>query len=488
MMSRARTSRTRENVAVAAAAAKFGLLLLLAAGLPSRSFAQRPPNVVVIFIDDMGYADIGPFGAKGFRTPNLDRMAKEGIRLTDFYVAQAVCSASRVALLTGTYPNRIGIHGALGPGSKTGLHANETTMAELLKSRGYATAIYGKWHIGDHPSFMPTRHGFDEFFGLPYSNDMWPNHPEARPGTYPPLPLLEGDSIMEMMPDQSTLTRRYTERAVNFIERNASRPFFLYLPHTMVHVPLFVGERFKGSSGVGLFGDVVQEIDWSVGEVLRTIQRLNLDSQTLVIFTSDNGPWLSYGDHAGSTGGLREGKGTAWEGGVRVPFVARWPGRIRAGRSSRAPVMTIDLFPTIARLAGASLPAHAIDGKDIWPILRGDAGARSPHDALYFYYNTNELQAVRSGKWKLVFPHTYRTLGPEPAMAHDGIPVKYRSAQSGLELYDLERDPGERTDVARRFPQTVAQLNVLAERARADMGDALTKRVGTGTREPGRVP
>lgn len=464
------------------------LVLLWSVALPGRLAAQRPPNVVVIFIDDMGYADIGPFGAKAFKTPHLDRMSREGIRLTNFYVAQAVCSASRVALLTGTYPNRIGIHGALGPGSKTGLHADETTIAELLKTRGYATAIFGKWHIGDHPSFMPTRHGFDEFFGLPYSNDMWPNHPEARAGTYPALPLLEGDRIVEMMPDQSTLTRRYTERAVDFITRNASRPFFLYLPHTMVHVPLFVGERFKGTSGAGLFGDVVQEIDWSVGEVMNTLARLGLDRNTLVMFTSDNGPWLSYGDHAGSTGGLREGKGTAWEGGVRVPFLARWPGQIRAGRTSSEPVMTIDLLPTIARLAGASLPTQRIDGHDIWPIVRGDAGARSPHDALYFYYNTNELQAVRAGRWKLVFPHSYRTIDSSAAPAHDGIPTKYRYVTSGLELYDLERDPGERTDVSARNAAVVARLSALAERARVDMGDALTKRTGTGTRAPGRVP
>ncbi len=458
-------------------------LALLGAGPMS---AQRPPNVVIIFIDDMGYADIGPFGAINVATPNLDRMAKEGTRLTDFYVAQAVCSASRTALLTGTYPNRLGIHGALGPGSRIGLNPDELTLPEMLRTKGYATAIFGKWHIGDRPQFLPTHHGFDEFYGLPYSNDMWPNHPEAAPGTYPPLPLMEGDSVIGLMPDQSLLTAAYTARAVDFIERNAARPFLLYLPHTMVHVPLFVGERFKGSSASGLYGDVVQEVDWSVGEVLGAIARLGLDENTLVIFTSDNGPWLSYGDHAGATGGLREGKGTAWEGGVRVPFIARWPGKIAAGQTIAEPAMTIDLLPTIAKLSGATPPTRPIDGLDIWPLLAGDALAKSPHDALYFYYNTNELQAMRSGEWKLVFPHTYRTLGDQPR-ATGGIPVKYHSARAGLELYNLVRDRGETTDVAAQFPDVVKRLTGLAERARAEMGDALTGRIGTGTREPGRV-
>lgn len=465
--------------------------LLLAATLvlaPTVAPAQgrRPPNVVLIFIDDMGYADIGPFGAKGIATPNLDRMAREGTRFTDFYVAQPVCSASRAALLTGTYSNRLGINGALSPNSAIGLNPDEVTLPEMLRARGYATAIFGKWHIGDRRPFLPLHQGFDEFYGLPYSNDMWPNHPEAAPGTYPPLPLYEGDSVIALMPDQSLLTAQYTARAVRFIERHAGQPFFLYLPHTMVHVPLFVGARFKGSSKAGLYGDVVQEIDWSIGEVLGSLKRLGLDRNTLVIFTSDNGPWLSYGDHAGSTGGLREGKGTVWEGGVRVPFIARWPGTIAAGRTITEPAMTIDLLPTIAGFTGATLPTRRIDGLDIAPLLKGDTRARSPHDAFYFYYNSNELQALRSGRWKLVFPHSYRTLGDQPR-ATGGIPAKYRSARAGLELYDLEADRNETTDVAARHPDVVARLTALAERAREDLGDALTGRAGTGRREPGRV-
>ena len=462
------------------------IFFLTVAAITSPAFAQRLPNIVVIFIDDMGYADIGPFGAKGYKTPHLNRMAKEGIRFTDFYVAQAVCSASRTALLTGCYPNRLGLHGALGPSAKHGINDNETTIAEVLKTKGYATAIYGKWHLGHHPQFLPTRHGFDEYFGLPYSNDMWPKHPEAKPGTYPDLPLIEGEKVVQLMPDQTHLTRQYTERAVSFIERNKAKPFFLYVPHTMVHVPLFVGEKFKGSSKSGLFGDAVQEVDWSVGEILGALKKHKLDNDTLVIFTSDNGPWLSYGDHAGSSGPLREGKGTAWEGGVRVPFIARWPGRIPAGRVMRQPAMTIDLLPTIAKLVNAELPQHKIDGLDIWPLLHGEPNAKNPHDAYFFYYNTNELQAVRSGQWKLILPHTYRTLG-QPPQAKDGIPVKYSNVKVGLELYDLEADAGEQRNIAGKHPDVVKRLAALAEQARDDMGDSLTKRIGNGVREPGRL-
>lgn len=461
-------------------------LFVLAAFLTTAAAAQRLPNVVIIFIDDMGYADIGPFGAQGYRTPNLNRMAKEGTRFTSFYVAQAVCSASRTALLTGCYPNRLGLHGALGPNAKHGISDSEVTIAQMLKPKGYATAIYGKWHLGHHPQFLPTRHGFDEYFGLPYSNDMWPNHPEATPGTYPPLPLIENDKVVQLMPDQTQLTRQYTERAVSFIERNKDKPFFLYVPHTMVHVPLFVGKPFKGSAKTGLYGDVVQEVDWSVGEILGALKKHNLDNDTLVIFTSDNGPWLSYGEHAGSSGPLREGKGTAWEGGVRVPFIARWPGKIPAGRTTREPAMTIDLLPTIAKLAQAELPKHKIDGLNIWPLLAGAKNAKNPHEAYFFYYNTNELQAVRSGRWKLILPHTYRTLGQQPK-AKDGIPVKYSQVKAGLELYDLEKDMGEKHNVAVQHPEVVKRLEALAEQAREDMGDTLTKRVGKGIRAPGRL-
>ena len=446
------------------------------------------PNVVVIFADDLGYADLTCFGAIADQTPNLDRMAADGVRFTDFYVAQPVCSASRAALLTGCYPNRVGISGALGPGSRVGINAEETTLAELFKSQGYATAAVGKWHLGDRPQFLPTRHGFDEYFGLPYSNDMWPFHPTAEPGRYPPLPLFDGAKVVDpdVTPDdQRTLTRRYAERAVAFITANKTKPFFLYLAHSMPHVPLYVGEAFGGKTDRGLFPDVIREIDWSVGEVLKTLRSNGLDDNTLVIFTSDNGPWLSYGNHAGSAAPLREGKGTVWDGGVREPFIARWPGTIPAGTVQREPAMTIDLLPTLAGVIGAALPDRPIDGKDIFPLLRCEPGEKSPHDAYFFYYKANELQAVRSGPWKLVLPHAYRTMNGQPP-GRDGKPGQYRMITvQTAELYDLAHDPGERHDLAARYPDVVRRLQAHAETARDDLGDALTGRPGAGRRPAG---
>jgi arylsulfatase A-like enzyme len=442
--------------------------------------ADRPPNVVIVYADDLGYGDVGCFGNKDIRTPNIDRLAKEGIRFTDFYVAQAVCSASRTALLTGCYPNRVGVLGALNPSSRIGIHDRETTIAEMLKTKGYATAIYGKWHLGHHPQFLPTRHGFDDYFGLPYSNDMWPRHPTAK---FPDLPLIERDKTVQVDPDQSKLTTWYTERAVRFIEANKDKPFFLYVPHAMPHVPLFVSERHKGKSKTGLYGDVIEEIDWSVGEILSALKANGLDENTLVIFTSDNGPWLSYGNHGGTAGPLREGKGTSFEGGVRVPFAARWPAKIPAGSVSREPAMTIDLLPTIAKLAGAVLPKLPVDGKDIGPLLMGESGAKSPQEAYFFYWG-QELQAVRSGKWKLHFPHAFRTL-KEPGK--DGKPGPYAPARIEQSLFDLETDVGETKDVAAPHPDVVAKLVALADRAKEELGDTATKRVGKGIRPAARL-
>ncbi len=465
----------------------FALLPTLALSALAQA-KQRPPNVVIIFTDDQGYADVGVFGAKGYTTPNLDRMAREGRRFTDFHVAQAVCSASRAALLTGCYSNRIGMHGALGPGSKTGIAGGELTIAEMLKAQGYATAIFGKWHLGDRPQFLPTKHGFDEYFGIPYSGDMWPFHPAAKPGAYPPLPLFEGDQPIKVgltPEDQEQLTTQYAEHAVSFIARNKERPFFLYVTPNQPHVPLFVSAKFKGKSGAGLYGDAIMEIDWAVGEILGALKKNGVDENTLVIFSTDNGPWLSYGNHAGSAGPLREGKGTAFDGGQRVPFIARWPGKIPADSVCPEPAMTIDLLPTLAKLTGGKLPEHKIDGLDIWPLLAGDSSAKNPHEAYYFYYGVNELQAVRSGDWKLFFPHKARSMqGQEPGK--DGIPGKYKALPVGLELYNLGDDLGETRNVAAENPEVVQRLQVLAEKAREDLGDSLTKRVGTGTREPGR--
>ncbi len=473
------------KIAVVVLAAWVGVMIVGRVSVEAvQSNKMRTPNVVMFFIDDLGYADIGSFNpnkaAMGYSTPNIDRLASEGIRLTSFYVPQAVCSASRAALLSGCYPNRIGISGALDHKANYGINQDETTLGEVFKSRNYATAIYGKWHLGHLPQFLPTQHGFDEYFGLPYSNDMWPNHPT---GTYPDLPLIENDKVIELMPDQSKLTTQYTERAVGFIERNKNKPFFLYVPHTMPHVPLFVSDKFKGKTKRGLFGDVVAEIDWSVGQVLATLKRLKLDDNTLVIFTSDNGPWLSYGNHAGSAKPLREGKGTELEGGVRVPFIARWPRKIPAGAVSREPVMTIDLLPTLAKLIGAETPKdRIIDGRDIWPILSGQK-AKSPHDALYFYWG-RELQAVRSGKWKLHLPHTYRFIETPGA---DGKPGKDSYPKIELSLYDLEADIGETTNLAGKHPEVVNQLMVFVERARQDLGDSLTKREGKNIRPAGKI-
>jgi arylsulfatase A-like enzyme len=447
---------------------------------PPRAF--RAPNVVIIFCDDMAYADIAPFGAET-ATPNLSRFAREGMRFTDFYVGQAVCSASRAALLTGCYPNRIGIQGALPPRARIGIHSNEVTIAEVLKERGYATAIFGKWHLGDAPQFLPTRHGFDEYFGLPYSNDMWPFHP-TNPTNYPPLPLYENEKVVQLMPDQTQLTTWYTERAVDFIDRKKDQPFFVYLAHNMPHVPLFVSKKFEGKSGRGLYADVIMEIDWSVGEVMRALKRNGVDDETLVIFTSDNGPWLVYGDHAGSALPLREGKGTTFDGGMREPTLMRWPGRIPAGSVCSEMASTMDLLPTIAKLAGTSAPDdRVIDGKDIWPLMSGEPTARTPHEAFYYFWDRG-LEAVRAGQWKLHLNHSYRQLS---VPGSNGKPGKYSDGKMPGALYDLHKDVGESKNVAAQFPDVVARLEQLAEVAREDLGDSLTKRTGKNLREPGRV-
>jgi arylsulfatase A-like enzyme len=394
-----------------------------------------------------------------------------------------VCSASRVALLTGCYPQRVGILGALGPAARHGIHDHEVLLPEILKTRGYATAIFGKWHLGHHPQFLPTRHGFDRYFGLPYSNDMWPLHPTDK--SFPPLPLIDGEKTIAHDPDQTQLTTWYTERAVKFIEENRERPFLLYVPHNMPHVPLFVSEKFKGKSERGLFGDVIAEIDWSVGQILEALKTHGLDNKTLVLFTSDNGPWLSYGNHCGSAGPLREGKGTVWEGGHRVPCLVRWPGKIPAGSMCDELCGTIDVLPTLAKLAGGEAPRDKIiDGRDIWPLLAGDPNAKSPHEAFYYYWD-NGLEAIRSGQWKLHFPHAYRSLAGEPGK--DGRPGPYKQTRTELALFDLDADVAEQHNVVTQHPEVVASLQTLAEKARDDLGDTLTKRVGKNRRPAGKL-
>ncbi len=443
--------------------------------------AGRLPNFVIIFTDDMGYADIGPFGAKGYETPQLDRLAKEGRRFTHFYVPQSICSASRAGLLTGCYNTRVGIQAWLGADSDHGLSASEMTLPEVVKQKGYATACFGKWHVGHHPKFLPTSHGFDEFVGLPWANNM------------KPLPLMEGTRVIKpelTVADHDQLTTLFTERSVEFIQKHKDQPFLLYMAHTMPHIPLNVSEKVRGKSGAGLLGDVMLEIDWSTGKIVDALRDNGLERDTFVLFTSDNGPWLSFGNHAGSAGPLREGKGSTFEGGVRMPTIMWWPGKIPAGTACETPAMTIDILPTIAHLVGAKLPDHKIDGKDIWPLIAGEPGAESPHEAYYFYFGNRqvrpELQAIRMGRWKLHFPHHYATLSGRPG-GKDGKRAPEDWVHTNMALYDLENDPGETRNVLQQHPQVVAKIEALADRMRADLGDSFTGQEGAGVREPGRL-
>ena len=481
------------------------LLLLVVLPCSARA-AGRTPNIILILADDLGYADLGCFGARDIRTPHLDRLARQGTRFTHFYVAQPVCTASRAALMSGSYPNRVGMAGALNHTSRTGIHPDEWLMPEMLKARGYATICIGKWHLGTLAKFNPLRNGFDEWFGTPYSNDNSKHHPVLA-AEMPPFPLHEGGKVIELDPDQGQFTRRFTERAVSFIERNAAQPFFLYLPHVMPHVPIFASEKFKGRSQHGLYGDVVEELDWSVGEILSALDRLKLAGDTLVIFFSDNGPWLSYGEHAGSAKPLREGKLTAFDGGTRSPLIVRWPGKVPADRVNDEPFMAIDWLPTLTELVGGRKPSLKIDGLSVKPLLLGTQGARTPHEALFFYAG-DELHAVRSGDWKLHFTHPYLAAAGEPGRG--GKPSNWgkttprsikdssiaaiasrhgqRVERLELSLFNLRTDPGETNNVAAQHPDLVARLSKLAGPVRADLGDSLTGAKGAGCRAAGIEP
>ncbi len=446
---------------------------------------KLPVNFVVIYLDDMGYGDLSLTGAIGYVTPNIDRLAKEGVFFSHYYSPQAVCSASRAGLLTGCYPNRVGFSGALNHTAKIGISSEEETIAQVLKKRGYATAAFGKWHLGCQPQFLPTNHGFDEFFGIPYSHDMWPNHPSAGK-FYPPLPLIDGTKVVATNPDNTQFTTQFTEKAVGFIKKNSKNPFFLYLAHPLPHVPLAVSDKFKGKSKQGLFGDVMMEIDWSVGEVLKAIKELKLDKKTLIIFTSDNGPWINYGNHAGSSGGLREGKGTSFEGGQRVPCLMRWSGTIPEGYVCNKMISGIDLLPTLAAIAEAPLPEKRIDGVNLIELMKGDQ-TTNPRKSFWYYYRKNNLEAVSNGNWKLVFPHPGRTyLGFEPGKdGNPGMVNENFSFEGGL--YDLRRDPGERYNVMESYPEIVKELEKIGAEAREDLGDDLTKNQGRNRREPGKI-
>lgn len=457
------------------------------------------PNIVLIYMDDLGYGDLGSNGALGYQTPHLDRLAAEGMRFTSFNAAHPVCSASRAALLTGTYANRVGIAMAMLPGSEKGLNPDEETMPELLRTAGYRTALVGKWHLGDRPGAMPLRHGFDEFHGLPYSNDMWRRDFVGAPldpvkdrdnvrSTWPDtIPILEGEQVVAEirdMEDMAGLTARFTERAVRFIGENRDRPFFLCLTQPMPHFPIAASARFRGRSELGLFGDVMMEIDWSVGEVLRALEANGVAGNTLVIFTSDNGPETILGEHGGSAGGLRGSKVTTWEGGHRVPFLARWPGRIPAGTVCNRLAANIDLLPTFAEIAGHALPARKIDGVSLLPLLRGDF-SRPVRDTLYYYFRDNNLDGVRRGDWKLVFAHQEREVMVPGVGGYVG---KARMAPVPKALYDLRRDPGETLDVQALHPDIVAGLEAVAEQARRELGDGLTGVTGSEVRPAGHFP
>ncbi len=477
----------------------FALILVIL--LPGTSCKKEPdrsrPNVVIIFIDDQGYGDIGPNGAIDYITPNIDKLAAEGMRFTNFYAAQAVCSASRAGLLTGCYPNRIGISGALMPWAKIGISDQEMTIAQLLKQKGYATGMVGKWHLGDKKPFLPLQHGFDDYLGLPYSNDMWPVDFDGKPipkdskswkAKYPPLPIIDGNEKVgeiRTLDDQGKLTTMYTERALKFIDEHHNEPFFLYMAHSMVHVPLGVSDKFKGKSKQGMFGDVMMEVDWSVGEVMKALDKYGLTDNTLVIYTSDNGPWLNFGNWAGSTGGLREGKGTSWEGGQREPCIMRWPGVIPEGTICNKLSSTIDILPTLAEITGAKLPDHIIDGVNILPLMKGEENA-NPRNVFYYYYQRNSLEAVRKGHWKLVLPHKYRSYEGVPP-GHDGFPGPYAHDSTDLALYNLRRDPGERYNVIDQHPDVVKDIMIEVQKAREDLGDDLTGNPGKNRRPPGKL-
>ena len=463
------------------------LFLTAAFALSGSILATNPTNIVLINLDDVGYGDFSFNGAYGYKTPNIDQMAAQGMRFTHFLACQPISGASRAGLLTGCYPNRIGFAGAPGPGSDYGIHPDEMTMGELLKQKDYHTAIFGKWHLGDDKQFLPLQNGFDEYYGLPYSNDMWPFHPQqGEIFNFPDLPTYEGNKIIGYNTDQTKFTTDYTTRAVNFINKNKNEPFFLYLAHSMPHVPLHVSDKFKGKSEQGLFGDVMMEIDWSVGEIFKTLRELGLEDNTLIILTSDNGPWANYGNHAGSAGGLREAKATTFDGGNRVPCIMYWKGKIEPGTTCNQLASNIDLLPTFAEITEAPLPQRKIDGVSILPLMKSEENA-NPRNSFVYYFHRNDLEAVSDGMYKLIFPHRYVTYGAH-VPGNDGQPGELTHLElKKAELYDLRRDPGERYDVLSQYPEVVAKLMKIADEKRYELGDNLKEMRGNENRVAGKT-
>jgi arylsulfatase A-like enzyme len=445
-------------------------MAMMGAGFAGSLKAQsgRRPNFVLIFLDDSGYADFHPFGDPAYRTPNVERLAGQGCAFHNFYVTQAVCSASRSSLLSGCYPGRTKVFGAIGPRAR-GLDPKYSTIGQVMQSAGYRTAVFGKWHIGDQPETRPPARGFDESCGLMYSNDMWEFHPE-RPEVFGKTPLQFWDNgkvtIDRVTKEhQPMLTTWYTEHAVDFIRRNKDNPFFLYVPHSMPHVPIFASEKFKGKSGTGLYGDVMMEIDWSVGEIMKALQTAGVEDNTVVFFSSDNGPWILYGNHAGKTP-FREAKATGFDGGTRSACIMRYPGKIKAGSISTQAWCTVDMLPTLAKLAGAKLPAYPIDGMDVWDIITAKPGAKNPHD-YYAFCTGARFEGVISGDghWKLHIPHDYSTL---LYAGKDGTPGKYTTKRIELSLFDMEKDPYETTNVLKEHPDVAARLEGYAEQHRRE--------------------
>lgn len=472
------TCSRRQFLATSAAAAAA------MCGVSAGAQEEKPPNIIIIFTDDQGYNDLSCFGSKTIKTPNIDRLAQEGMKFTHFYVAAPVCTPSRAALMTGCYPQRnsmavtprVNEDGSTRPGLVLfpdsigyGLHPDEITIADMLRGKGYATGCVGKWHLGMSDPFLPTNQGFDSYFGIPYSNDM------------NPAPVLRNAEVFMEEADQDILTEQYTEEAVNFIKTNKDKPFFLYMPHSMPHTPLHVSDQFEGKSAGGLYGDVIQMIDWSVGEILKTLDELMIAENTLVIYTSDNGPWLSKGSHGGSAEPLRAGKGTCYEGGMREPCVMRWPKRIPAGTECSELATALDMLPTIAAITGATTPGdRTIDGVDVSMLFDGNPDVKSPRETFY-YYKGNGLEAVRHGDWKLIFP---RKSGEE--YPYGAAPPDFdRRVDVPEELYNVRDDIGETRNVIADHPDIVEKIHALADTIRADLGDARTGVEGAGIRPIG---
>lgn len=470
----------------------LALILLASVGMtgcvpePADPRTDDRPNVIVIFADDMGYTDLSSYGATRWSTPNLDRLGEEGARFTNFYVPTPACSPSRAALLTGRYPLKAGVREVISPRTLRGLPEAEETAAEIFREAGYRTGMIGKWHLGANPVFLPTNHGFESWFGLPYSNDYSPrsiNNPRAYAVMWPELPLIRDNTVVEREPDQRLLTERYTQEALGFIESHKDEPFFLYLAHSMPHVPLWVSDPFLDSSGAGLYGDVIEEVDASTGRILDRLAELGLDENTILVFTSDNGPWLLMGDHGGTKGAFREGKATTFEGGVRMPALIRAPGHILAGQVIDEPAIVMDVLPTVLELAGID-GRERFDGESLAPALKGERSLDAERPL--FFYRSGQLRSMRKGKWKLHVPHTYTSIleehGGHPG--EGGHPGAYGPATIGFALYDLEADPSESEDVSQAHPDVVQELLVHIEDARSRIGDELTDRVGSEATSP----